>query len=847
MARIADHHLARLKAHIKQVYGHEITEWGEPNPAGFYRPRTSEGKQNLAVLALGALLLIQDWASGVTHKLELDTLKKADPDKFAQEFEQAQMRIEEERKDAQRRFIATFRRLKAQGDPAGDHPVFKDKKIGRFNTFIVRDKMYVPYQDHTGQIVGAQSRDTDGRKKNVSGSTITKAYNILNTGRKQAHLLAKVGLIAEGFTTGATLAEFRPDDTVVCTAGLSQVLPVYHILRRKEPDTFWLIVCDKAKLNEPNQMLSKFFKQLKDENVPHLKITDPKGDMLDVTDFNDILLKHGPVRVQHLLNVGLNRIVPQTPEIMDVAADTIAIHSYVREATMLARAGDLRTANSLMHFTDAVGSEAYWAYAGRPVDQESLWAWAQDLYNPSKAKKKRGKGVFYDNDLYVTNSSCGRYIKNGELSKTTSSMPAEGDIYVNVPSDDLFEDITKRRLPRDLLDRIEQAIMRAYPSFDSAIAWLLIGQVAQAAFAGFSDFKAHFWVYGPTGTGKSTLVNHILYNLTKPLAIKLLESTRAGLEQLLFNFETQTAQSPVVFLDEMNTDTTYKQKIVNDIINLARTITVSSEDDTIAKGTASQQGIQKKLSFAAHFASVEVNLHDEQDKARFNLVQLDEPMDNSKREDTIDAMRAVSKDFCHLLALSAPRYADAVQFCHDKIREHKSNSLGHKSRVCASVMGGFLAIFTELNQVSLKEAWRALYRTMYAIVDYMWEQHGLTASDVDKLIANLPTEEIKLGGIADTVINFAQNDVWAKELEARYGVHLAHARKEGAWTLRVPRKFAHKFDRLFQNSRKRLTFEQLWNAVGDCPHVSKLANPHRGSRHWVCIHVDSELIKNETV
>jgi hypothetical protein len=149
-------------------------------------------------------------------------------------------------------------------------------------------------------------------------------------------------------------------------------------------------------------------------------------------------------------------------------------------------------------------------------------------------------------------------------------------------------------------------------------AHLMLGALVQAPIASAFRWRAHVWLTGAQGTGKSTLQSFVI----KPLLGNLGKSfagatTAAGIRQSL------KCDPLAVCFDEAEVRSEADVKRIKEIISLARIS--SSDEQSVVKGSASGNAVEYHCQSPFILSSIKPFLKEESDIARFALLELSQP------------------------------------------------------------------------------------------------------------------------------------------------------------------------------------------------------------------------------
>ena len=147
------------------------------------------------------------------------------------------------------------------------------------------------------------------------------------------------------------------------------------------------------------------------------------------------------------------------------------------------------------------------------------------------------------------NTYRGRFVNNKKGTFSTFDLKPLGDnIYVNCSNDkeelNLDESFTDAHLKE-----LTKLWNKTYDMDKSHLLGLL-GYAVQATYSTFSPQRAHIWVTGASGSGKSRIIlERFLYLLLKGIILPVENTTEAGLAQQLTP-DTGEQNRPVISIDE---------------------------------------------------------------------------------------------------------------------------------------------------------------------------------------------------------------------------------------------------------------------------------------------------------
>jgi putative DNA primase/helicase len=147
-------------------------------------------------------------------------------------------------------------------------------------------------------------------------------------------------------------------------------------------------------------------------------------------------------------------------------------------------------------------------------------------------------------------------------------------------------------------------------------AYYVSGWTVLAPVCGALDWRPHLWITGGAGTGKTSVIKHIIKPCVMPFAINAIGGTSsAGIRNRLRNSGFS------IIYDEIEGEDQHSQQVVQAILELAR-VGSSESDATIFKGSQDQKGIEFLIRSMFCLSSIGVNADKQADKTRFTIAQL---------------------------------------------------------------------------------------------------------------------------------------------------------------------------------------------------------------------------------
>lgn len=241
----------------------------------------------------------------------------------------------------------------------------------------------------------------------------------------------------------------------------------------------------------------------------------------------------------------------------------------------------------------------------------------------------RGRGLSWDKGRVVIHLGDklvvdGKEYKLGEL-ETDYIYQAATSLGVLHTADPMGDDEAARLI--GLCDKL--------PFYGSDMGFLFAGGLMIAPLCGALKYRPHFWLIGPSGSGKSYAMNAIVKPILGGMALAVQsKTTEAGVRAML----KQDAR-PVLF-DEAEPGEKRDDVRMQMVVELAR---VASDEDgaPIVKGSRDQRQVQYKVLSCFFFSSINKTLNTSADENRWCVLQFVAPPGEEADED-IKEQRALA-------------------------------------------------------------------------------------------------------------------------------------------------------------------------------------------------------------
>jgi putative DNA primase/helicase len=161
-----------------------------------------------------------------------------------------------------------------------------------------------------------------------------------------------------------------------------------------------------------------------------------------------------------------------------------------------------------------------------------------------------------------------------------------------------------------------QTLLDCFQFQESTSSLLLGGWLVNALICGALDWRAHIWLTGSAGSGKTTVLGDIIAPLLGEAALNIQGNTsEAGIRQ-----ELSSDARPVIFDEAEGDDESSKTRMAN-VVALAR---ASSREGgaVMLKGSAGGKSQSFRVRSSFLFASIGVSLEKRADQGRITVLEL---------------------------------------------------------------------------------------------------------------------------------------------------------------------------------------------------------------------------------
>lgn len=717
---------------------------GEKPLSGWYVGKTVQGTKgtNFVIATVG------DWVTNSKFIFRSSqNMSAQDREVVKDHLKEAIQKAQEEKKKRQRDVAKKAESMWDDASTATTHPYLDLKKIDSSGARIIGNSLIIRCQDIDGKTIGLQFIDPNGRKRFLKGQKVGGAFFIigdLNT--------KETVYFCEGFATGASVHKAL-GSPVVCCFNASNLPTVAKHFYQKYPGLNGVVCGDDDALSEKNVGRSYA------EKAAAIFLNDPvfpsfPSEAKASSDFNDLQ------RVS-----GIEEVRDQIEAIQSVRGYTAlgmegSAHCYlVRCTNTILKTSVFTPEKAFMLMPQEHLQEIFpnhkggiaWLAVKNHLVQESM---AVGVFNSDRV---RGVGVWLDQGRTVVNDGRCLVVESKKIG--LSDLKSR---YVYVSSQNTFTPVTTPLTTNECKKLLEAlALFRWTRKADSL---LLSGWIAISRIAGSLTHRPHIWVTGAKGTGKSTLIQDLIFPALGGSAFEALGgTTAAGIRHAI-----GPDSLPVVY-DEFETDEEAKNN--KNLMDLFRQAW-SYSDGKIFKGTPEGVAISYSPLFPVLLGGIRTHFFNDANRSRFSVLELQPHKNDQDQKRKMDlAITEIDKDYGARLFSRSVKMIDII----------RSNSLvfaraiaANKAQRFANQVGPLLAGYHSLisdREVSLKEAYE-LVQTL----DLDEEAEDSDAADHDDCLNYLLTTKIQYrldsAVIEENTVGFlvqSKSDAHHKALR-KYGV-----------------------------------------------------------------------------
>lgn len=645
------------------------------------------GWQNHSVKGNGTYInaVVGDWKFGskLEYKSNNVKLSKEDKDVMAKQLLEAMKKAEEERRQKQLNASEVaknkFEYIRSSKLETEYTIKKKIKELGNVK-IDVESIIHVPMYDVDGNMWGLQRIYPDGTKKFIFGQKVQECFFTFGTLNDDTEEI----YICEGWATGSTIYEFT-GKPVVCAFNAGNLKPVAVAIHQKYPVSKIIVLADNDRFSDAENVGVEKARQAAVSCCGTVKIPVFKNDDLKGTDFNDLYIQEG---AQSLLKV-LNDEEDDENEETGFFPLGYIDHEYFFYAC---QQRDIVRINSFSN-TQMYALAPYDYWESNYLTKKGIsWDSAKNhlvsasrRVGPFDRNRCRGTGVWLDEGRVVVNTGQ-NLIVDGEK---TSMRGLKKTSFVYIKTQNSMPPISEDPMPIDESRKLIN-ICNMFKWDDVKSGTLLAGWLAIARIAGALPIRPHVWLTGGAGTGKSTILEHLVCNALGGARAKLYaqgSSTEAGIRQSM-----KGSSIPVIIDEAETTNPTSKQRI-EAIIEMTRQ-SWSESGGLVLKGSVTGEADIFTLNFPAMLSSIRVGLNNDADRQRFSILELTpHGSDPSHWKRVTEQMSFITEDYGERLFARMIRMIPVIRRNYEVISNHLALKMGKRyGQQTGMILAGYWAL-----------------------------------------------------------------------------------------------------------------------------------------------------------
>lgn len=600
-------------------------------------------------------------------------------------------------------------------EPApADFPYLVAKGIPAAGLYCYKGSLVVPLKDPSGEVQTLQFIAPDGDKKLLGGGKKDGHYATIGGGRPGPIV------ICEGVATGISL-HLATKYPIAIAMDAGNLQPVARALKAKYPEREFIIAADNDHKGEKNTGVA-FGTEAARAIGARLAVSRGSG-----TDFNDQAAEFGLDSVLESIAMAevpeeqdLQQIAPEPEPVEDTRPPADESDAWPFRPLGLSRDGRYHYLKSEINFIVSLTPEQHktanfihlapyeWFHENFGTESVTSTGEVQKKFSPTIAADRmiracarrgvfnpgnlRGRGIWIDDGRVVAHLGTFLIVDGVKTELRTFETR-----YTYEQGPEIEIDTTR---PADAAEasRVYEA-MRLLP-WSATSARLASGWLVCAMISGALDWRPHIWVTGSKGSGKTWIVEKLLYALLQKNALFVASnSTEAGVRQTL-----GSDSLPVLFDEAEGTNDRVADQIQR-VLSLARQ---ASRDTAavISKGTPSGRSMQFMIRSAFCMSSIKAVLEQEADRSRFCVLEVDQsrfPNDfRAVEEAVLELWRPGYSDrlFARALRLARVIRANALTFALAAAEHLKDRRAGDQY---GALLAGNLALVSD-QEITLEQA-----------------------------------------------------------------------------------------------------------------------------------------------
>lgn len=670
------------------------------------------GFQNITRLSGQLFYVVRygNFKTGLTEQYQTNAKYSPDDKNFInKQIEKQKLAADEERRLLHEETANECRDLFEKLSTDGSCPYLQKKKISslhgaRVDVSPLGIMLYVPLCDLEGKIWSLQMISSDSRgKRFYPNGRISGCFHVIG-GIEESEKI----VVCEGFATGCSIFEATGLPTVVAFQS-GNLESVAVSLKQRYPEKLFLIAGDDDRWTtkpdgtpwNPGRIAAiDAAKRVMGETVFPVFKNLEKGN---TTDFNDLHCYEGLDKVReqfenkkpkkhYIVPLGYNEndyffLSNVNPQIQKIASGSLGSSAGCCRLQPLVYWENL--------FPAQKGEGVAWT---RAADFLMDQCHQKGIFKPDRV---RGRGVWNDEGRVIYHMGDRLWYDGQESALHRNDLSSK---YIYESSEALAPVHSNPLSVEECVDLVAAAKHIRWKK--SEYYMFYAGWVALAPISGALGWRPHIWLTGPSGSGKSYVMQEITYPLFHDFAQFFRgQTTEAGIRQ-----KSGRSTMPVIF-DEFETNDDKSGERIKSILELARQAS-SDSDGIVAKGTVHGDATEYRPQFSMMCASVRLNLVHEEDENRFTVLELARGESGTNQFETLEGfVKLLGREYGRRLFSRSIRMATTIRKSAEVFQSVIANRFTMRiGQQYGALLAGFWSLVSD--EAVTEEKAKALIQTL---------------------------------------------------------------------------------------------------------------------------------------
>ena len=748
-------------------------------------------------------VIMGDWRSpdSKIHLKEEKKFSKAESKALVEHLRKAQAAQEKAREVLHMQTAHECAKKFSRGQAFADanHEYLRKKEISLHGARVLGNVILVPLRDVKGTIWSLQEIYPNGKKMFVRDGRIKGNFFLIGEIEDEAYL-------CEGYSTACSIHQ-ATKGTVIAAMSAANLFEVAKELTITWPHLRILVCADddratEEKIGENPGIIGA----TKAANLVGTKCVAPQFQSYqdDPSDFNDLAVREGLKEVKRQLAVDRAIQIGWRP----LGKEGNNYYYYIRSCHDIIRIHHFTRANMFMlapidYWAAAFGNSKGGVDWDKAITAVIQGCHRRGIFNPTRV---RGTGVWLDAGRVVINTGKELILDERKM----SPMEIQSSYYY-VQSKNKIPSPSTEPLVAEEGQKLAGACMsmrwRNNPS-----GYLLAGWLFLARIAGALPIRPHVWLSGPSGSGKSFLMEEVVNPALGYPASRIYVqggSTEAGIRQAV-----RSDALPIIY-DEFEINNRQNKMRQDAVLEWCRQ-SWSRTSGSIVKGTKHGEATSFQLSSAVLVSSIRVGIDNDADRSRFSILELRKHDSSEAELERIEQASAlVTEELGERLFARAAKLTPNIIACYNVFRRILAR---RESQRFGSQYGMLLAGYWML----VHEATATDKQARDLIEKFDFDVEAAHASpDEEDCLTHLLTSRITIRDLDNHITDLTIEEALAEETEETYKGLKSHGIwKDGEWVFIANNH--RSLHQIFENTR--------WQANWRGP-LSRLESREASSNH----------------